>query len=87
MSATAERSLTQEQLAHFQRDGYLIVRNLFSKDEAAHIRETFMEVNAEGPIPGLSEINSHYQPSDPLSFYPRMMHPHHHPELPVGDPV
>ena len=85
MPAIAEGYLTQEQKNAFQRDGYLIVRALFSKEEADTIRQTFMEVNAEGPIPGLSEINPNYQPNDPLSFYPRMMHPHRHPELPIGD--
>lgn len=85
MSVLAEHYLNEEQRAQFHRDGYLIVRNLFSSSEVATIRDTFMELNAEGPIPGLSEINTNYSPTDPLSFYPRMMHPHRHPEYPVGD--
>jgi ectoine hydroxylase-related dioxygenase (phytanoyl-CoA dioxygenase family) len=43
-------------------------------------------------VAGLSEVRrgkvdgtaGGYDPSDPLAFYPRMMHPHKHPELPVG---
>lgn len=85
MSATAVQALTEEQRAQFIKEGYLIVRGLFTPQEATLIRNAFMELNAEGPIPGLSEINSKYKPEDPLSFYPRMMHPHRHPETPVGD--
>lgn len=85
MSAIAEKALTEEQRAQFQREGYLIVRALFTQEEVAAIRAAFMELNAEGPVPGLSEINPNYKPSDPLSFYPRMMHPHLHPEYAVGD--
>ncbi|HSH93909.1 MAG TPA: phytanoyl-CoA dioxygenase family protein, partial [Roseimicrobium sp.] len=55
-----------------------------SPEEIAEIRDTFMEQNAQGPVPGLSEIKGEYSSDDPLSFYPRMMQPHHHPELPVG---
>ncbi len=85
MSALAEQVLTDEQRAQFRKEGYLIVRGLFSPEEATLIRDSFMELNADGPIPGLSEINANYKPTDPLSFYPRMMHPHRHPEYPVGD--
>jgi ectoine hydroxylase-related dioxygenase (phytanoyl-CoA dioxygenase family) len=85
VSATIERVLTDEQKAQFERDGYLIVRGLLSQEEATTIRDAFMKMNEEGPVPGLSEINPNYRPEDPLSFYPRMMHPHRHSELPVGD--
>lgn len=46
-----------------------------------------MAQNADGPVPGLSEIvggRGEYSVDDPLKFYPRMMQPHQHPELPVG---
>lgn len=68
----------------FERSGFVIIRGLFSREETDTIRATFMESNANGPVPGLSEINRNYTNLDPLSFYPRMMHPHRHPELPVG---
>ncbi|HVK05082.1 MAG TPA: phytanoyl-CoA dioxygenase family protein [Armatimonadaceae bacterium] len=95
--ATAERAavpgananLTPEYLAglkeQFDRDGYAVVRGLFSPAEVAEIRETFMAQAAGGPIEGLSD--GHWQncdPSDPLKFYPRMMHPHLHADKPVG---
>ncbi len=76
----------------FARDGFAVVRGLLSPAEVGHIRETFMAVNQNGPVPGLSEIRrgkvdgtvGEYSPSDPLAFYPRMMHPHKHPDKPVG---
>jgi Protein involved in biosynthesis of mitomycin antibiotics/polyketide fumonisin len=94
-TAVAERAeagattLTPEYLAElkaqFDREGYAIARSLFTPEEIAEIRETFMAQNANGPVPGLSD--GHWQncdPSDPLAFYPRMMHPHNHPDKPVG---
>lgn len=71
----------------FHRDGYVVIPGLFSSEEVALIRETFMEANADGPVEGLSEIRrgeGGYTPDDPLSFYPRMMHPHKHADKPVG---
>jgi phytanoyl-CoA hydroxylase len=85
MPQVMEQHLSFEQQAQFERDGYLIVRGFFSATEIAEIRDTFMAQNADGPVPGLSEIRTEYSPDDPLSFYPRMMNPHAHPELLVGD--
>ena len=82
-------SLSDAQRAQFERDGFLAVRGLFSADEIAEIRETFMETAKDGPVPGLSDVPKARQgspaaSSDPLAFYPRMMHPHKHPDKPVG---
>lgn len=68
----------------FARDGYYVARGMLSKAEVAEILEAFMEDARGGPIPGLSDILKAASPEDPLSFYPRMMHPHTHPELRVG---
>ena len=77
--------LTEAQKAQFERDGFLVVRGLFSPEEAADIRAAFMDANADGPVPGLSSIGEGVtDPSDPLAFYPRMMNPHLHPEREVG---
>ena len=62
----------------------MIARGLFSEPEVDQLRAAFMETNADGPVPGLSEIRESYAAADPLSFYPRMMHPHRHPDKPVG---
>ena len=77
--------LTAEQKAQFERDGYLVLRGLFSSVEAAAIRDAFMAANADGPVPGLSSIGEGIaDPSDPLAFYPRMMNPHLQSERGVG---
>ncbi len=89
---TATHYITDEQMAAFRRDGFVIVRELFSTEEIAALRDTFMAMNANGPVEGLSEIKrgkadgstGGYDASDPLSFYPRMMHPHKHMDKPVG---
>jgi ectoine hydroxylase-related dioxygenase (phytanoyl-CoA dioxygenase family) len=88
---TSLQQLSVEQRSQFRRDGFIVIRGLFSIDEAAHIRDTFMAMNANGPVEGLSETRRHhadgesgYDVSDPLSFYPRMMFPHRHADKPVG---
>jgi hypothetical protein len=81
-------ALTPEQLNQFRRDGFVIVRQLLKPDEIARIRDTFMEANKDGPVEGLSELRHHnsepYDVNDPLRYYPRMIHPHLHPDKPVG---
>ena len=79
-----EHVMTDAQAAQFEREGYLILRQLFSPAEISEIRDTFMAENAAGPVPGLSDGHASTDPADPLAFYPRMMHPHAHPELSVG---
>ncbi len=72
-------------IAAFHSDGFAVVRGLFSPEEIAEIRDTFMRQNENGPVPGLSDaVYKKLDATDPLAFYPRMMHPHRHPELPVG---
>ena len=71
--------------ALFARDGFAVAPTLFSSDEIAEIRDTFMRQAENGPVENLSDgIYKKMDTSDPLSFYPRMMHPHNHKELPVG---
>jgi len=84
---TAPRGLTSDLKAQFDRDGFLVLRGLFSPAEAAAIRAAFMDAAKDGPIEGLSEIRrgqDGYDPRDPLAFYPRMMNPHTQPERTVG---
>ncbi len=69
---------------HFEHQGYLIERGLFCATEVDGLLAAFMAQNADGPIPGLSEINPNYSATDPLSRYPRMMHPHKHLDKLVG---
>lgn len=92
MPQQLESALTNEERAAFARDGFVVARQLLSRDEALAIRDTFMDQNKDGPVEGLSEIKikrvdgskGGYDLSDPLAFYPRMMHPHKHNDLAVG---
>jgi ectoine hydroxylase-related dioxygenase (phytanoyl-CoA dioxygenase family) len=85
-------SLSAQQDTQFRRDGYVVARQVYTPDEVAELRDTFMRVAANGPVEGLSETQQAlssgttepYSPSDPLRFYPRMLHPHNHPDKPVG---
>ena len=87
-----EQALSEGELARFRRDGFVVVRALFGSEEIVEIRETFMAMNRDGPVEGLSEIRRKkvdgevggYDSGDPLAFYPRMMHPHRHADKPVG---
>lgn len=89
MPQVLERTLTDAQLLQLERDGYLVARGMFSPDEMAEIRDTFMAQAQNGPVEGLSEFrhsgSNAYDPADPLAFYPRMMNPHRHMDKSVGD--
>ena len=82
-------ALSDTQLSQFEHDGFLAVRGLFDPSEIDAIRATFMDTAKHGPVPGLSDVpkareGAPANSSDPLAFYPRMMHPHKHPDKPVG---
>jgi phytanoyl-CoA hydroxylase len=67
----SEAALTEQ----FQRDGYVVVPQLFTADEVARYRGHYMELRAAGTYPGDSagvDISS----NDPLKRYPRMIHMH-----------
>lgn len=78
--------------ADFVRDGFAVARGLFARSEIETIRDAFMDENRDGPVEGLSETvrrqvdgsDRAYDVTDPLQFYPRMMHPHRHPDKLVG---
>jgi ectoine hydroxylase-related dioxygenase (phytanoyl-CoA dioxygenase family) len=61
--------------AHFDANGYVLIRGLFTPAEVAFYRDHFMALRAQGPKP-------HDMPapdptsSDPLARYPRMIHMH-----------
>lgn len=83
MTMTLDRPVSSV-AASFERDGYYVARQLLSAAEISEILEAFMLANKDGPVEKLSDIRSDFKPEDPLSFYPRMMHPHTFPNLPVG---
>lgn len=82
---TRERTDVVSAVEQFHRNGYTVVSQLFTPEEVAEIRETFMEQAKDGPVEGLSDgHHKGLKPEDPLAFYPRMMHPHKHPDKVVG---
>lgn len=67
--------LTNEQMEHFEKEGYLIVRGVWNADEVAEIQTRFDEIS-EQVIPGFFEPDLSESNQDPLRRYPRVMHPH-----------
>jgi phytanoyl-CoA hydroxylase len=64
----------------FDREGYLIYPQLFSKEETQQLITHFMELRQQGQYPGDFagvDLNS----SDPLKKFPRMIHMHRWDEL------
>ncbi|MDQ6423641.1 phytanoyl-CoA dioxygenase family protein [Paenibacillus sp. LHD-117] len=69
--------ITAAEKAMFEGNGYLIVKGVFGAEEVEMLRDHFMRMHANGPIPG------HFEPAteeeangDILKMYPRIMHPH-----------
>lgn len=83
MPQATTQTLTDEQMAAYHRNGYVVIRGMFSKSEIDELRETFMKQSELGPVRDLWNPSSD-NPNDPLARYPRMMHPHKHPQLPIG---
>ncbi|GBC98128.1 Ectoine dioxygenase [bacterium HR17] len=74
--------LTPAQREQFERDGFLVVRKVFTDDEVKGLCDTFMRLHALG----LQGALDWYRPTpptqtdDPLKIYPRIMHPHRYDE-------
>ncbi len=59
----------------YQRDGYVVIPNLFSTEEVAYLTEHYMALRASGELPGdFAGVNA--ASNDPLKKYPRMIHMH-----------
>jgi phytanoyl-CoA hydroxylase len=67
--------LTIEQKQQFEREGYMIVKGLFSEDNLSEIDTTFEDISLQ-TVPGYFEPDLQADASDPLKRYPRVMHPH-----------
>ncbi|MCC6681218.1 MAG: phytanoyl-CoA dioxygenase family protein [Phycisphaeraceae bacterium] len=81
LTATSNRlTLTAQQLADYDKDGYLIVPRLFNEQQVERTRRFFDDLAERNePVPG------HWTPDpssatigkdDPLARYPRVLHPH-----------
>lgn len=68
----------------FEAQGFYVARGLLSGGEIEEIRSAFMDAAKDGPVEGVSEPLKFPRPGDPLARYPRMMHPHVHPEMAIG---
>lgn len=65
----------QDLVEQYQRDGYIVARGLFSKEETEHYRDHYMELRSKGTYPG-DFAGIDIGASDPLKRYPRMIHMH-----------
>jgi ectoine hydroxylase-related dioxygenase (phytanoyl-CoA dioxygenase family) len=64
-----------QQVRDYERDGFLLVRNLFTAEEVEALREHYMALRVAGAYPGDTagvDIGS----ADPLKRFPRMIHMH-----------
>src|SRR5690349_15298530 len=73
---TQNRTLTDEQLEFFHREGYLVLRGFLSRGEAAEWAQHFMDLHAQGPVEGyFSPHTVEEAKGDLLKAYPRMLFP------------
>jgi phytanoyl-CoA hydroxylase len=79
--------LSPEQLEGYRRDGFIVIRGLYSTEEVEIIREHFMAMQREA-LDRTSEVAPFYHPLDELQSggdvlkqFPRVMHPHRFDEL------
>ncbi len=67
---------TESMYTSFNKNGYVVARQLFSSQEVAMLREHYMELRSKGSYPGdMAGIDA--SSNDPLKRYPRMIHMHH----------
>lgn len=69
-------SLTDDQIAFFQREGYLIVRGLFAAEEVEALRRRFEDLAEDRDPAPPGKWDRDLAATDPLLRYPRVMHPH-----------
>lgn len=67
--------LDTTQLEAYERDGYLLVKGLFSREEAERLTEHYMRLREAGSYPGdFGGVDP--TSNDPLKRFPRMIHMH-----------
>ena len=69
------QSLTAEQKQHFDTEGYVVVKGLFTAAQLEEMEQTFSDISDQS-IPGHFEPELKSDQNDPLKRYPRVMHPH-----------
>src|SRR5579871_4122989 len=77
--------MDQQQIEHFQANGYVNVSGLFSDAETQRYIDHYMEMrerkNREEALDQELAGNSIHDPNDPLRQFARLMHPHRHDQL------
>ncbi len=67
--------IAEDRKSQFEQDGYVVVRGLFSPEEAAVLREHYMDLRERGTYPGdFDGVDP--TSDDPLKKFPRMIHMH-----------
>ena len=67
--------VAQSHIHDYQRDGFTVVRGLFTTAEVLRLSAHYMDLRAAGSYPGDMSA-SVPQSNDPLAQYPRMIHMH-----------
>lgn len=75
---------TDQRKQFFDDQGYWVAKGLFTAEAMAELGQTFTQHVADGPDPRMCDGHQLKLPDDPLSRYPRLMHPHRWPETAVG---
>ncbi|MFG0248045.1 MAG: phytanoyl-CoA dioxygenase family protein [Phycisphaeraceae bacterium JB051] len=89
----ANFKLSTEQIAQWESDGFLIIRNLFEAHQIQQLKLTMQEIADKGQaVPGWQPLldakaydakeQDARHPGDILKRYPRYIHPHRHLDLP-----
>ncbi|MFN3683410.1 MAG: phytanoyl-CoA dioxygenase family protein [Fimbriimonadaceae bacterium] len=66
---------SETDIAFYRRNGYLMVRGLFSSEEVEDFKDHYMRMNAEGVGAGPGDL-AYLDEKDPLLRYPRILQPH-----------
>src|SRR5687768_9909956 len=67
--------ITASQKKFYADNGYIVVEQLFSEDEAAFYRDHYMRLRESGSYPG-DDSGVDLGHADPLKRYPRLIHMH-----------
>lgn len=77
MSCPVARPILQTAREDFERQGFAVAEELFSREECTKLIEHFQKLHDDG-VPGHYEVDVSPEEAagDPLKAYPRMMNPH-----------
>jgi len=76
LADAVQTALTPEQLEQYNRDGFVILRGLFSREECKQMIQEVMDLHTKQAIPGYEFVTAEQAGGDPLKQFSRIMHPH-----------